>query len=208
METVMPRRATMERVRSIIGEPDEMIRRKILDHLDAYCQLFIAHSPYCCLATASGDGTADCSPRGDEPGFVRVLDERTLVIPDRPGNQLADSFSNITQNPAIGMLFLIPGYAETLRVNGQAYPTDDPQLMPMLQARGRTPQLATVIEVEQAFLHCAKANIRSGLWESGRQGLATLLPSGGTIAAAHMRVDGVTVADFDDDLAHDYRTNL
>ncbi|WGX96700.1 MSMEG_1061 family FMN-dependent PPOX-type flavoprotein [Nocardioides sp. L-11A] len=203
-----PRRVDLARVRELVGHPDPAIEAKVLDHLDPYCQLFVAHSPYCVLATVGPDGLADCSPRGDDPGFVRVLDERTLVLPDRPGNQLAESFTNICHDPAIGMLFLVPGYAETLRVNGRAYPSDDPQLMPMLEARGRVPSLATVIEVEQAYLHCGKANLRGGLWESERQELAALLPSGGVIAAAHIGMEGITAALLEDDLADDYQRNL
>ncbi|MEU0685415.1 MSMEG_1061 family FMN-dependent PPOX-type flavoprotein [Streptomyces uncialis] len=203
-----PRRIGLDRVREIVGTPDPVMRQKVLDRLDDHCRLFLAHSPFCVIASADLTGATDSSPRGDHPGFVRVLDDRTLLIPDRPGNQLADTFTNITENPGVGLLFLVPGYAETLRVNGRAYPTDDPALLPMLESRGRPAKLATVVEVEQAYLHCAKAVIRSGLWDDEPRALADLLPSGGTIAAAHFGIAGLTAALLDDDLADDYRRNL
>lgn len=203
-----PRRIGPDRIREIIGTPEPYMHEMVLDRLDDHCRLFIAHSPFCLVASANLAGETDCSPRGDHPGFVRVLDDRTLLIPDRPGNRLADTFGNIAENPGVGLLFLVPGYPETLRVNGRAHATDDPDVLPMLESRGRPARLATVVEVEQAYLHCAKAIIRAGLWESEPRELAAQLPSGGTIAAAHFGIAGLTAAVMEDDLADDYRHNL
>ena len=120
------RRVSMGEVRSRLGAPEEMIEGKKLDHIDKHAHRFIAHSPFLALATSDAAGRGDCSPRGDYPGFVKVLDEHTLALPDRPGNKIADSFGNIAENDHVGLLFLIPGMREALRVNGRAYVTDEP----------------------------------------------------------------------------------
>src|SRR5437763_16986278 len=115
------RRVSTAEVRSRLGAPEEMLEGKKLDHVDKHARRFIAHSPFLTLATADAAGRADCSPRGDYPGFVKVLDERTLALPDRPGNQIADSLRNIAENDGVGLLFFVPGMRETLRVTGSAY---------------------------------------------------------------------------------------
>ena len=138
---------------------------KCIDALDAHAQAFIRRSPFVCLGTQNADGRADVSPRGDPPGFVRILDPNTLAIPDRPGNNRLDSLANIVANPAVGLLFLVPGYDETLRVNGRARITTDPDLLASLQVQERLPRLAILVEVQEVFLHCAKAFRRSRLWD-------------------------------------------
>ncbi len=130
---------TLQELRELIGEPSEMIRRKQIDHLDEHCRRFIAHVPFLLLGTADAAGRCDVSPKGDEPGFVRVLDDRTLVIPERPGNRLADSFSNILENPHVGLIFLIPNVQETLRVNGRARLVTGETLLETMTARGKRP---------------------------------------------------------------------
>ena len=156
-------------VRAAIGEPSELVQSKILDSLDVHCRSFIERSPFVAVATVGADGRADVSPRGDPAGFVRVVDDRTLAIPDRPGNKLIDTLRNVLDTSAVGLLFLVPGVGETLRVNGTAYVTDDAELLAGMVVNGRTPLVAIVVEIEEAFLHCAKAFIRSRLWDPATQ---------------------------------------
>jgi uncharacterized protein len=171
-------------VRSKLGEPEPPTFAKIIDHLDDNCLRFLAHSPFCALATSDADGNCDSSPRGDYPGFVRALDERTVVIPDRLGNRLADSFQNILSNGHVGLLCFVPGMIETLRINGTAYITDDPTLMTMLEQDHAVPELAIVIRTEQVYLHCGRALLRAGLWDPAMQDLAAEVPSSGRIWAS------------------------
>ncbi|WP_205718442.1 MSMEG_1061 family FMN-dependent PPOX-type flavoprotein [Actinomadura sp. WMMA1423] len=185
------RRLGAAEMRGLLGDPDPETRLKILDHLDRNCLTFIAHSPFCCLATADASGATDCSPRGDYPGFVRALDERTLVIPDRLGNKLGDSFSNIAENPYVGLLFFVPGVVETLRVNGRAYITDDEDLRTMLEQDDVRPDMATVVEVDEAYLHCGRALLRSRLWEEDMRDLAREVPSPGTFWADAAATEGL-----------------
>jgi uncharacterized protein len=159
---------TAAEVRALLGEPSERARLKQQSALDKHCRAFIARSPFLVLSTANAQGGCDASPKGDRPGFVLVLDERTLVIPDRPGNRRADSLFNILDNPHVGLLFMIPGMGETLRVNGSASLVRDPALLERLAVDGKTPQLAIVVEVEECYLHCAKALLRSQLWDPAR----------------------------------------
>lgn len=138
---------------------------KCLPQLDKHCREFISRSPFLCLSTQHANGTADVSPRGDPPGFVHVLDDRTLVIPDRPGNNRLDSLSNIVSNPSVALLFMVPGFEDALRVNGVATLNQDSALLENMAVKGRTPTLAIVVEVREAFLHCAKALRRAKLWK-------------------------------------------
>lgn len=187
--TTRPRRVPREDVLARLGEPEAMIKAKIGHRIDKYVHRFIAHSPFLAMATADAAGRADCSPRGDHPGFVKVLDERTLAIPDRPGNKIADSFRNLAENDGIGLLFFIPGMRETLRVNGRAYPTDEAAVLARMQAGARTPKLALVVEVAEVYFHCGRALLRSRLWDPASQDLAAEMPSVGEIAAAQFGVD-------------------
>lgn len=137
---------------------------KCLPVLDRHAQAFIARSPFICIGTQDMDGRADVSPRGDPVGFVRVLDERTLAIPDRPGNNRLDSLVNILANPSVGLLFIIPGFDDTLRVNGRASLVTDPEILEGMRVNHRLPKVAIVVRVSEVFLHCAKAFRRSQLW--------------------------------------------
>lgn len=152
-------------VRAAIGEPSELVQSKTLRSLDTHCRAFIERAPFVVVATIGADGRADVSPRGDPAGFVRIVDDRTLAIPERPGNKLIDSLRNILDTGAVGLLFLVPGVGETLRVNGTAYVSDDAELLAGMAVDGRTPLVAIIVEIEEAFLHCAKAFIRSRLWD-------------------------------------------
>ena len=176
-------------VRARLGEPDALTRAKIFDRVDDYARRFIAHSPFLALATANAEGRADCSPRGDYPGFVKVLDEHTLAIPDRPGNAIGDSFGNLAENDGIGLLFLIPGLLETLRVNGSAYVTDEPDILARMATEAREPVMAVLVTVAEVYFHCGRALIRSRLWDPASQALADEMPSPGDVAVGQLGLD-------------------
>ena len=178
--------------------PSELAIKKQLDHLDHNCRRFIALSPFLCLATAGEKGT-DNSPRGDAPGFVEVVDDRTLLIPDRPGNNRLDSLANIVRNPRVGLLFLIPGVTEMLRVNGRARIVTSPQILERFAVNGRAPAVVILVETEEVFLHCSKALIRSRLWQEDAKVDRKVLPSLGRMIAeaAERNPAAATVADYD-----------
>ncbi|MFB9835577.1 MSMEG_1061 family FMN-dependent PPOX-type flavoprotein [Actinoallomurus acaciae] len=184
-----PRRVSFAEVRARLGEPEAMIKAKVHDRVDRHFRRFIAHSPFLAMATSDATGLPDCSPRGDYPGFVKVLDERTLAIPDRPGNKLADSFRNLAENDGIGLMFVIPGVREVLRVNGHAYPTDEPDVLARMRTEGKEAELALVVEVAEIFFHCGRALIRSRLWDPASRALAEEIPSVGEISADQMGLD-------------------
>ena len=152
-------------LRGVVGEPMARSLRKEIAHLDANCRAFIARSPFMLVASCDAQGRLDVSPKGDPAGFVQVLDEHTLAIPDRPGNQRADTFSNVLQNPRVGLLFLIPGMQETLRVNGSALIVRDLAVRERMAVRGKVPALALDVTVEEVFIHCTKCMVRSHLWD-------------------------------------------
>ena len=168
-------------LRALIGEPSDLVRTKITRRLNDLTRQFIERSPFLCLATSAPDGTCDVSPRGDPAGFVRILDEQRLLIPERPGNKLADSLRNILRNPNVGLLFFIPGVGDTLRVNGRATIVDDPELLAGSVVEGKTPKLALLIEIDEVFTHCSKAFLRSQLWNPELHIDRSELPSSGEI---------------------------
>jgi uncharacterized protein len=151
-------------LRSLFEATHTLAALKSLGLLDKHAQDFIRRAPFICLGTQNMDGKADVSPRGDPAGFVKILDQRTLAIPDRPGNNRLDSLANILANPSVGLLFIIPGFDDTLRVNGRASLTTDPELLKSMAVNDRVPKLAIVVKVSEVFLHCAKASRRSQLW--------------------------------------------
>jgi PPOX class probable FMN-dependent enzyme len=163
-------------LRQLYGQAEGLAVRKAIGFLDKHARAFIQLSPFLTLATQSPAGRADVSPRGDPPGFVRVLDDRHLLIPDRSGNNRLDSLTNILANPAVGLLFLIPGFEDTLRVNGRARLTRDPALLAGLEMQGKAPKCGILVEVEEVFLHCAKAFKRSRLWAAEAQVPRATLP--------------------------------
>ena len=165
----------------LLGEPADVVRAKLADRLTSTTRRFVERSPFVLLATAAADGRCDVSPRGDPAGFVRILDERTLLLPDRPGNRLADSLRNILANPHAGLLFLIPGLGETLRVNGRASVVTDMDILEPCAIDGKVPTLGILIEIEQVFTHCPKAFIRSQLWDPERFADRSELPSAGEV---------------------------
>jgi PPOX class probable FMN-dependent enzyme len=169
---------TEEELRAILGHPNQRAVDKTISALDEHCRAFIAASPFLFIASGDARGRFDVSPKGDPPGFVQVLDERTLAIPDRPGNRRADTFVNILQRPQVALLFLIPGKQDTLRVNGSARIVRDRELRESMAVQGKVPDLALVVEVQEAFLHCPKCMVRSHLWEPehwpGLEGVPTM----------------------------------
>jgi len=168
-------------LRSIYEPPSERVLKKQLPHLEKHSRAFIALAPFFVLASTGKDGRVDASPRGDAPGFVRVLDDRTLVIPDRPGNNRLDSLGNMLADPHVGMIFFVPGMNETLRVNGTARISTDPELLESMAVQGKLPRSAIVVTVEECYFHCAKALIRSDLWNPAKHIERSAFPSYGTI---------------------------
>jgi PPOX class probable FMN-dependent enzyme len=170
-----------ESLRALLGEPSDAVRSKVADRLNELTRQFVERSPFLCLATSAADGTCDVSPRGDPAGFVRILDDRTLLLPDRPGNRLADSLRNVLQNPHVALLFVIPGIGDTFRVNGRATVVTDPELLEPCAVEGKTPKLGLRIEIDQAYTHCSKAFLRARLWDPELHVRREELPSSGAI---------------------------
>ncbi len=171
-------------LREILGEPSELVRNKIADRLNPLTRRFVELSPFVVVATGRPDGGLDVSPRGDPPGFVRILDERTLLLPDRPGNKLADTLTNLLADDRIALFFLIPGVNDTFRVNGRARIVDDPELLADSAVEGKVPRLGIRVEVEEAYTQCPKALLRSELWNPARHVDRSALPSSGEILRA------------------------
>jgi uncharacterized protein len=176
--------STETHLREILGSPSDLIVAKVVDRLNDLTRRLVERSPFVCVATSRPDGGLDISPRGDPAGFVRILDDRSLLIPERPGNRLADTLTNLLADPRIALLFLIPGVGDTFRVNGRATIVDDPELLAPSAVEGRTPKLGVLVTIEEAFTHCPKAFIRSDLWNPERHVDASELPTSGAIMRA------------------------
>jgi uncharacterized protein len=156
---------SLDDLHAINGVPHQTILEKHTSYLTPLIEAFIEAAPFFLIATADAEGNCDVSPKGDPPGTVKILDARTLAIPDRPGNRRVDGHRNVLENPHIGLIFIIPNVDETLRVNGRAFLTTDPDLLATMQVQGKTPKLATIVEVDQVYMHCARAFLRSGMWK-------------------------------------------
>jgi PPOX class probable FMN-dependent enzyme len=190
-------------LRALLGEPNPIVCAKVADRLNPLTRAFVERSPLVCLATADAAGNCDVSPRGDPAGFVRILDETTLLMPERPGNRLADSLRNILSNPHVGLLFVIPGVTDTFRVNGRATLTTDAVLLAPCEVEGKLPRLGILIDIEQAYTQCSKAFLRSALWESARFVDRATLPSNGEIMRA-IQGGGFDAAKYDAERAARY----
>ena len=197
---------TVEELYSVYKPPQERAVQKEMPKLDRHCRHFISLSPFLVLSTDGGDGTADASPRGDAPGFVSVLDDNTLAIPDRPGNNRLDSLINILRNPAVGMIFLVPGINETLRINGTATISTDPELMKQHAVDGKLPRSVLLIKVTSAYMHCAKALIRSKLWAEESKVERNVFPTLGQVLAD--QIAGMDAEQSDAYLEVAYKENL
>jgi uncharacterized protein len=199
---------SIEELRENVGEPSELARKKQISAIDAHCRAFIAQAPFVLVATASAAGQCDVSPKGDAPGFVQVLDDHRLFVPDRPGNRRFDGMRNILENPHVGLIFLIPGREETLRVNGRAYIVRDPVLLDRAVAMGKRPDAGIGVSVEEVFLHCAKAFKRSKLWQPALWPDPAAVPSMARMLLDQAKPEGMTVEDLEKRLQHGYTTQL
>jgi PPOX class probable FMN-dependent enzyme len=161
----------------LFGPVGTLAAAKSIPRLDAHCRRFIALSPFLVIGSTDREGRADTSPKGDPPGFVRVVDDRTIAIPDRPGNNRIDTLRNIVENPEVAVIFFVPGIEETLRLNGRARLTTDPELRATMAVGGKVPALAIVVEIREAYLHCAKALKRARLWDPDSRVARDALPS-------------------------------
>ncbi|MFC5140571.1 MSMEG_1061 family FMN-dependent PPOX-type flavoprotein [Actinomycetospora rhizophila] len=203
----MPEITELAELRALVSEPPAFIAEKAIDHVDDASRRFLAASPFFVLATTGADGSVDVSPRGDPAGQVLVLDGgKAVAFADRPGNHRLDSFRNILSHPEVGMLFLVPGRDHTLRINGRARIFADPEFADRFAVRGRRPELAVVVEIDELFLHCAKAFARSSLWDPASWPGRGDVPSAGTMAKS---ISGthVPAGEIDAALATDVRTN-
>lgn len=171
-------------LREVIGAPTELVSGKVSDRLNDIFQEYIERSPFVCVASVSRDGALDVSPRGDPAGFVRILDEHTLLIPERPGNRIADTLTNVLETGRIGLLFLVPGVGETFRVNGSARIVDDAELLAASTVDGKAPRLGLLVTVEEAYTQCSKALIRSDLWNPARHVDPKTMPTSGEMLKA------------------------
>ena len=198
---------SVEQLREIIGEPSQLVAEKAIDHIDPESRRFLEGSPFFLLATSATDGSCDVSPRGDPPGSVLVLDERTLAFGDRKGNRRLDSLTNILSQPRVGMLFLVPGMGETLRLNGTARIVKDAPYADRLTVRGVRPELTIEVSVVELYLHCAKAFKRSALWEPESWPERGEVPTGGQLLRSQGEY-AESANELDEYLAGSYRTGM
>jgi uncharacterized protein len=188
---------------AIGGDPTKVVLAKIADHLNDLTRQFIERSPFMCIGTAAAGGGLDVSPRGDPAGFVRILDERTLLIPDRPGNRIADTLVNLLSDSRIALIFLIPGIGDSFRVNGHAVITDDAELLAPSAVEGRAPKLGLLVSIEEAYTQCSKAFIRSDLWNAEKHVKRSELPTGGAILRS-LSEPGFDAEEYDRERAERY----
>ena len=198
---------TIDDLRAVVGEPHPDLGSKNIDYIDKYAREFIERCPFVVLSTSDSDGRLDASPKGDAAGFVEVIDDRTIVIPDRPGNKLAYGHLNILSNPQVGLLFVIPNTPETLRINGRAELCAEPDLLNKLTARGKPAILAIRVTVDECFFHCAKAFLRSGLWKPDSWAERHRVSFGEMWAARKSQPEAVAAV-IDEAIEADYRDNL
>jgi uncharacterized protein len=199
---------SVNELQSMLGYPSEMVKNKSISYIDHHCKDFIAKSPFLVLSTSDNEGYCDVSPRGDLPGFVHVLNDTQLVIPERPGNKRMDSMRNILSNSRVGLIFFIPGLGETLRVNGQAKLIKDSEILESMAVKGKTPLVGIAVDVDECFIHCAKAFIRSGLWDPSTWQDEGLLPSVATIISDHVNLPNTTAREVEQRLKESYKVRL
>ena len=195
-------------LREIFGWPSERALNKQIDRLDTHCRAIIEKSPFLLLGTSDTTGRCDVSPKGDFPGFVRVLDDRTIAIPDLPGNNRLDTLLNILNNPQVGLIFMIPGMNETLRINGKVRLVRDAKLLESMAYQGKLPKLAIVVDVKEVFTHCPKAFLRSKLWSEDYRIERSELPSFAEILKDHTGIVECDVEQLQKELAHRAATTL
>ena len=196
----------IETLREIYGPPNDRSLKKQLSRFDRHCRAFIARSPFLVIASSDPLGRCDASPKGDAPGFVKVIDDETLLIPDRLGNNRVDTIGNLLERPGVGLIFFVPGLNETLRVNGRARLITDPALLEPLAVNGKVPRSGIVVADEEIYFHCGKALIRSDLWNPDKQLRRSEFPSLGRILAD--QIGGISVEEAERLTAESYRTRL
>src|SRR6266403_5407386 len=196
----------LDELREIYGPPSDRSVKKQLSRLDKHCRAFIARSPFLVIASSDPSGRCDASPKGDAPGFVQVLDDETLLIPDRLGNNRVDTLGNLMERPGVGLIFFVPGLNETLRVNGRARITTDPALLEPLAVNGKAPRSGILVSADEVYFHCGKALIRSDLWNPEKQLRRSEFPSLGHILAD--QIGGITVEESERLTAESYKTRL
>ena len=194
-------------LKQIIGEPKPAIANKEMHALDGHLRHFISLCPFLCISTADAEGNQDVSPRGDPPGFVKILDDRTVLVPDRKGNRRVDTMRNILENPNVGLLLMLPGVEEIVRINGKASITEDPTLLADCAVNGSAPPLGIVVKIDDVFFHCAKAVIRSKLWHPETPIKRSEFPTYGEIVRDQRDPDADVNA-INADLQNDYKTRL
>ncbi|WP_456279325.1 pyridoxamine 5'-phosphate oxidase family protein [Bacillus sp. AK128] len=197
-----------QELRLLLGEPSKLAGNKVIHKLDSHCKTLIKHSPFLVISTSNQDGSCDASPRGDAPGFVYIADDHHLIIPERPGNKRADSIYNILSNPHIGLIFMIPGMEETLRINGTAFIIQDQDWLEKMKAQNKIPELGIVVKIEEIFMHCAKAFKRSNLWNPNSWPNRQELPSMAEIMKDHVNKVDLTVDSINDLLEESYSKRL
>jgi len=198
--------STEAAVENVIGKPSPKVLAKVVNHLDDICRSFIARSPFVVVASSDSAGNLDVSPKGDPPGFVCVLDDRTIAIPERLGNRRADTFRNVLQNPSVGLIFIVPDKGETLRISGSARIVRDAWLLERMKVADRVPELALVVTVEEAFIHCTKCMVRSQIWKPetwNSEGLVSI----GEAMVVHGRLD-LSIAEMRTIAENDEQTRL
>ncbi len=191
---------------ALIGTPSDLALKKQLTKLDRHMVSFIGQSPFLLLATFGRDGRCDVSPRGDAPGFVCVLDDETLIIPERSGNRRVDSLHNIVETGCIGLLFLIPGISESLRVNGRAQVIQDEDVLTPMTVKDKRPIAGIAMEIEECYLQCGKAPLRSNLWAARDNAVAPALPAFAEMLMDQAKIDNTTVAALDEFIQKSYKT--
>lgn len=202
----MPSITSNEQLRGLYGQPGERALKKQLAHVDRHCRSFIELSPYVVLCTSDAEGNLDASPRGGAPGFCKVTGDQALLVPDRPGNNRLDSFTNIIATGRVGLLFFVPGVDEMLRINGSAELRTDEALTSQCVERGKPAQVVVSVKVREAYLHCAKAIMRAGLWKAESIQPRSVLPSLGEMIRD--QTGGATVAETQEQMVERYRAQL
>lgn len=195
-------------LREIFGRVTERALNKQIDRLDHHCRAIIAKSPFLLLGTSDASGRCDVSPKGDYPGFVRVLDDKTVAIPDLPGNNRLDTLTNMLNNPHVGLIFMIPGMNETLRINGKVRLVRDTKFLESMEYQGKLPKLAIVVDVQEVFTHCPKAFVRSKLWSEEYRIDRSELPSLAEILRDHLGLVECDLDEFQREIDHSVATTL
>jgi PPOX class probable FMN-dependent enzyme len=199
---------TVEEYREIRGEGSHLVYDKSMHVIDDHIRHFLALSTFLTIASIDADGRMDVSPKGDPPGFVKVVDDTTIAIPEREGNRRADTFTNILQNPSVALICFVPGMDETMRINGKATLTTDPDLLATMDVKGHVPQLALLVHVEEAFIHCGKAPKRGRLWDQTAQIDRSMYPKMGQVMFDHGKYTDITRDRMTEIAQDDYDTNV